>query len=66
MRDKVIQEGGDAIFSFYCLIRISKTKYFENRFSTLRTIFCFEILVSRYSKLDPKLIVSINFFSLLS
>ena len=43
MREKMIREN-------------FKTKYFENRSSKLRTVFTFELLVSRSSKLDTILI----------
>jgi hypothetical protein len=47
--------------------RILKSKYLDNRLFKLRTVFIFEILVSRSSKLDPTLINFMKlFFSVLA
>jgi hypothetical protein len=47
MRERSREGGLFQFFPFY------KMKYLENRSSKLRTVFTFEIIASRFSKLDP-------------
>jgi hypothetical protein len=50
------EEQGMVQFSLYFLDLFFLMKYIANRKSKLRTVFTFEILASRSSKLDPILI----------
>jgi hypothetical protein len=60
---RMSEEREDGHHFFY--IRFFKMKHLENRKSKLRTVFIFEILVSRSSKLDLMLIgFEIHFFVL--